>query len=132
MIKFIKLPVIAYDAKGYDKYTRTLVEDAEDDIDEMISRSARGMNYEVERPLGITTYSRYPISVFETCSYEPACSLPDKDAEFTEESFNATLISFKDGDIIQIAMDVNEFEDLLIFHGIVDPSIKEQFPKSRL
>lgn len=138
MERFIKLPVFAYESKAYNKFARKLNEDIEEepeDIDEYISyKNSRKNNSsdEVEEPQSITANSRYAVSYFKGCSYEPSRSLKNMKKDFSEDAFDFTTIFFKNGDYVQVCMPIDDLEDLLIAHEIVHPDVKKQFSKSKL
>lgn len=135
MGKYIKLPVTAYESTEYNKYLKSKdidqTDEDEDEIDAIVRRSSRKVQ-EVDSPTGVVTYSRYPIKRFKNCTFEASCSIETSDLNWGVERFTHTMLYFEDGEMAQISMSVDSFEDLMIEHGIVDISIKEQFPKSKL
>lgn len=136
--KYIKLPVMTYHHKEYDKFLKSQGhgEDSDDldDIDIKVRRSSMGIfdDEDLNPPEGILVYQRYPVKAFKGMSYEPTCGIQTSKLDFSEKKFNVTMIYFKNGDMAQTDMNINDFEELMIEHGIIDSSIKDQYPNSTL
>lgn len=135
MAKYLKIPILTYEATAHDKYIKSLGLGTEDDsdmddIDRLIKQSSVGTN--VAKPLGIMVYARYPLAAFEGCSYEVSPSLQTLETPWSPKRFDSTMIYLKSNEVITTTLPIQEFEKLMVDNGIVDPDIMEQYPSEKL
>jgi hypothetical protein len=131
MANYWKFPSSLFKTKDMNKYRKTIEaeqeEDGLDEIDKLVSRSARNIAEEdALPPRGIINWMRVPISILEDVVYESISSVENQDEEFETEKLSQSIMYTKDGEMFQCAWDVETLEKNLIKIGVVSPSILDQ------